>query len=277
MNLEFSHTTLYRYPKPAWDSHNHTWLHPQNTVHQRVTSHSISLEQNTPLVAHKDYYNNQTSYFHLMAPHQELLIVSRGVVITEAAEALPESLVEEAQNCLGAETEFIYPSPRVALDRSWLAATGMPSAQPEQPLAEYLLILLNHFHKRFVYEPGSTHVHTPLSEFVTSKAGVCQDYSHAAIAILREQKIPARYVSGYLHTGLGSRGSHAWIEVFFPDAGWVGFDPTNQTPVGEGYIKLAHGRDYDDCPPLRGVRRGGGKEEMLVEVSVHLSENMALE
>ena len=111
MNLEFSHTTLHRYPKPAWDSHNHTWLHPQNTVHQRVTSHSITLEQDTPLVVHQDYYNNETSYFHLLAPHQELLIVSHGTVVTEAAEALPESSVQEAQNCRGAETEFMWISP----------------------------------------------------------------------------------------------------------------------------------------------------------------------
>lgn len=277
MILKFSHTTRYCYSQPAWDSHNYIWLYPIDNGKQQVISHSINVSPEVCLIEHKDYYGNKNSYFHLLAPHKELKIVSWGTVITKPAQALPGTLVQEVQKYQEAETEFTYSSPRVALGRSWVEAIQIQPARPEQPLAEYLLELLAHFHKHFSYAPGSTHVHTPLAEFVSTKAGVCQDYAHAAIAILREQKIPARYVSGYLHTGLGSRGSHAWIEVFFPENGWVGFDPTNQAPVGEGYIKLAHGRDYDDCPPLRGVRRGGGKEELVVEVSVHPIPDMALE
>ena len=111
-----------------------------------------------------------------------------------------------------------------------------------------------------------------MAEFVRARAGVCQDYTHAMLALCRRIGIPARYVSGYLETGagltLGSDASHAWIEAYLPGSGWVGFDPTNGTLVEQTYVKVGHGRDYDDVPPVKGLRRGGGTESLRVAVRV---------
>jgi transglutaminase-like putative cysteine protease len=147
-----------------------------------------------------------------------------------------------------------------------------PALAPDGDLVEHLTRLTRHLHDFFTYRPSATEIDTPLDEFVRARAGVCQDYTHAMLALCRRIGIPARYVSGYLETGagltLGSDASHAWIEAYLPGSGWVGFDPTNGTLVGQTYVKVGHGRDYDDVPPVRGLRRGGGTESLRVAVRV---------
>lgn len=131
---------------------------------------------------------------------------------------------------------------------------------------------LNHWvYKDLKYTSGLTHVNTTLSEILELRKGVCQDFAHLFIAIARSHGLPARYVSGYLHQGMGYFGDaqmHAWAEVYVPDIGWVGFDPTNDLLAGSDHIKVAHGRDYTDCSPLKGVVYGPGDNESQHKVSV---------
>ena len=176
--------------------------------------------------------------------------------------------------------EFLAPTDRVPLNEDWFAVFDALPLSPGNELVSYLSHLNRYLHGRFDYTPNVTDVNTPITEFAQKNQGVCQDYAHAMLAICRSAEIPARYVSGYVHsnpdgneTMLGAEGSHAWIEVFLPGSGWVGYDPTNGVLVSEAHVKIATGRDYSDLPPVRGLRRGGGKDELEVTVKVRRAED----
>lgn len=134
------------------------------------------------------------------------------------------------------------------------------------------LMDLNHWvFVHLFFKVGVTHVDTPLREIIEKRHGVCQDFTHLFLAIARANHIPARYVSGYLHQGNGYFGDsqmHAWAEAYIPQAGWVGFDPTNDILVANDHIKICHGLDYSDCSPLKGVvySSGGNKTSHSIEV-----------
>jgi hypothetical protein len=131
---------------------------------------------------------------------------------------------------------------------------------------------LNHWVYLYIhFKTGVTNVDTKLEEVLKKKEGVCQDFAHLFCALARANEIPARYVSGYLHQGIGYFGDsqmHAWAECFIPEAGWIGFDPTNDLLVNDNHIKVAHGKDYNDCSPLKGVVYALGKNETMHSVEV---------
>jgi transglutaminase-like putative cysteine protease len=135
-------------------------------------------------------------------------------------------------------------------------------------------------HEQFTYKPGATHVHSSVHDCLVTRAGVCQDFSHLLIAVLRQRGLPARYVSGYLvprHAGdarsameniIGGQASHAWVQAYIPDTGWVGLDPTVGEFVDERHLVVARGRDYGDVPPVRGVYKGHAGQSLSVDVLV---------
>jgi transglutaminase-like putative cysteine protease len=140
-----------------------------------------------------------------------------------------------------------------------------------RPLLDAVQSLTAQIHSDFTYEPGSTSVATPLAEVFEQRKGVCQDFAHLGIACLRSVGLPARYVSGYIETDpppgkpklKGVDGSHAWLSVFVPEAGWLDIDPTNDRVVNSRYVVTAHGRDYRDVPPLNGVIYTEAKTQTL--------------
>lgn len=140
-----------------------------------------------------------------------------------------------------------------------------------EQLFDYLYKLNEEIHGFIAYQKGFTNTETLLKDVVKFKMGVCQDFAHLFIAICRKQKIPARYVSGYLNQGANLTGNmflHAWAEAYIPEIGWIGYDPTNKLVVDHNYIKIAHGLDYQDCSPIKGVLNtvGSNVTEHNVEV-----------
>jgi len=138
-------------------------------------------------------------------------------------------------------------------------------------LFENLQNLNSWIKKEFTFKANVTDIDTDLNHILEIKQGVCQDFTHLFIAIAKQFGIPSRYVSGYLHQGNGYFGDsqmHAWVECCLPDSGWIGFDPTNNLIAAENHIKVAHGKDYSDCPPLKGVVFSSGKNETEYTVSV---------
>jgi transglutaminase-like putative cysteine protease len=136
---------------------------------------------------------------------------------------------------------------------------------------EYLLKLNSYLFELLEYSPESTDVNTPIEEVLSIRKGVCQDYAHLFISVCRKNKIPARYVSGYLNQGadfIGSSQLHAWVEVLIPELGWIGFDSTNNLVVDHHYIKIAHGTDYRDCSPIIGVLETTGTQKSIHSVTV---------
>jgi transglutaminase-like putative cysteine protease len=138
-------------------------------------------------------------------------------------------------------------------------------------LFDYLIGLSNYLHNLLEYSPESTDVNTPIEEVLKIRKGVCQDFAHVLISVCRQNKIPARYVSGYLNQGEGFTGAsqlHAWVEVLIPELGWVGFDSTNNLLADHHYIKIAHGTDYRDCSPIIGVLESTGIQKSIHSVTV---------
>ncbi|MGF1555407.1 transglutaminase-like domain-containing protein [Paucihalobacter sp.] len=138
-------------------------------------------------------------------------------------------------------------------------------------LVDNLIALNNWAYLHLFFKVGVTDVNTTLDEIIDKRNGVCQDFSHLFIAIARKNNIPARYVSGYLHQGDGFFGDsqmHAWVEAYVPNLGWIGFDPTNNLLANHNHIKVSHGRDYNDCPPIKGVIYSSGKNETKYSVEV---------
>jgi transglutaminase-like putative cysteine protease len=141
----------------------------------------------------------------------------------------------------------------------------------EIQIFEYLLNLTSFLFKLLEYSPESTDVNTPIEKVLSIRKGVCQDYAHLFISVCRQNKIPARYVSGYLNQGAGFTGTsqlHAWAEALIPDLGWIGFDATNNLVADHHYIKIAHGTDYRDCSPIIGVLETNGAQKSIHSVTV---------
>ena len=132
-------------------------------------------------------------------------------------------------------------------------------------------ILCDYIHKNFNYQKGITNVFTKIDEIWKIKSGVCQDFTNVLIFLCRKAKIPARYVSGYVFADKTLRGAgatHAWVEIFIPNYGWLGLDPTNNCIANDFHIRLAVGRSYEDCAPVKGVYKGN--QTQLMNVNVHL-------
>lgn len=273
--LRITHVTRYGYEEPAWDSFNQLCLRPNDDYRQTLHAFSLVVTPSVELRSHRDAGGNLIHHFHVPQAHDRLTIAATSVVETYPVPApveVPAGVLPGLRHRL---FEFLAPTARVPLDRDWFEALGAARLAPEDGLVRFVGDLTRYLRERFRYAPNATQVDTALPDFVAAGAGVCQDYAHAMLALCRMAGIPARYVSGYVHphphtseTLLGSEGSHAWVEVFLPGNGWVGYDPTNGVPVGEAHVKMGVGRDYDDVPPVRGWRRGGGAGTLDVEVRV---------
>jgi transglutaminase-like putative cysteine protease len=276
VRLRVRHTTEYRYPEEAQDSFNELWLTPVDDHRQCLLEHRLFIEPLVAVRSRQDYFHNRVQDFHLTTPHKRLKVEVFARVVTFAT---PEPLsvsVSSLEPLRDRFFEFLAPTARVPLHLEWGQILGFRKPHGAESLHDYLLEMTRHLFESFTYDTRATQVDTPLRRFVEGRRGVCQDYAQAMLALCRSYGIPARYVSGYLATGVGAEGSHAWVEAFVPGSGWVGYDPTNNSLVGEQYIKNAHGRDYDDCPPLKGLRRGGGRAELKVFVSVEEEPGKAL-
>lgn len=255
---------------------------------QQVLEHGLTID---PLPARRhaqcDVFGNLRTCFTIDAPHDEFVVDARSrVLLASAAEPLAvdqsppwEQVAESMRYVSGGRfepvSEFVFASPLVPLLPQALSYASELFA-PGRPWLDLALALMHAIHSDLQYEPGVTDVHTPLAAVFAQRRGVCQDYAHLMIGVLRAHGLPARYVSGYLLTRpapgeprlLGADASHAWVQVWCPVQGWVNLDPTNDMVSHLSHVRLAVGRDYSDVPPLRGVIRGGGEHCLEVEVSV---------
>jgi transglutaminase-like putative cysteine protease len=241
---------------------------PEQTVDQFI----LKVLPAARLTHFPDLFSNTISHFQISEPHSSLLIEAQSRVSTNPPTPLPSSaklcsfaeiqdvsIIEAWFNFLQA-SRFVGISPeawKLALDASqglddvWLAA----------------LALMKFVFGYLKYESYSTHVHTHMAEVMADRRGVCQDFAHLLIGLCRVLKIPARYVSGYLATEHAS-ATHAWVEVFIPAHGWRGLDPTHNRQIGETYVKIGHGRDYSDVPPISGNYHGTRERKMTVAVKI---------
>jgi len=266
-------------------------MHPRSDQNQRCLTFQLSVSPRCRVFSYRDHLANHVHHFDIPGQHGQLVIVAESLVEVQPAVEIPPSLAPDAWQNLdrmvqqGDYWEFLFPSefatPTPLLDQ---LANDLDVRRRDDPLM--LLHELNErLYKYFGYKPKSTKVDSPIDVALESRQGVCQDFAHIMITLVRSKlNIPCRYVSGYL----ANRGSeialdtesdrsaasatHAWVEVLMPHFGWVGFDPTNRLVAGERHIRTAIGRDYSDVPPTHGMFRGRAKSELSVAVRVTPSE-----
>lgn len=280
------HITRFRYSAPVTESVMEVRMQPRRDETQHCLSFELTTEPPARITASRDYLGNIVHHFDVLRPHSELTITAQALVTTSAT-PLSAPLGTDAWAELdrlaneGDYVEMLIPSqfarPTAALHAF---ADELQLARRADPLT-VLHDISARLHGALRYTPQSTRVDSPIDVALTQRAGVCQDYAHIMIALVRELGIPCRYVSGYLyhrHDDLSNAApdaTHAWVEALLPQLGWVGFDPTNHTPVDERHIRVAIGRDYADVPPTRGVFKGQAETELGVAVQVRLADEQA--
>jgi len=279
------HCTEYCYEETAQQSHNLACLRPRAFPGQEVEAWRLELDPRPEWRDHwEDVYGNGRESFALSTPHEHLRVTLLARIRrTEApgprcdlpweACALPDGAAWKQASPL--EREFRFPSPLLPA----LEAPGFDCEDcfpPGRNALKALEAFMNKVHQSFRYDPEATSTFTPLEEVYSTRAGVCQDFAHAAIAELRRRGFAAGYVSGYLETApppgrekmRGADATHAWYAVHIPGVGWIHYDPTNNTRAGLRHLITAWGRDYGDVAPLKGVLLGGGKHKIKVHVDV---------
>ncbi|MCA3222852.1 MAG: transglutaminase family protein [Burkholderiales bacterium] len=291
MMLEVVHETRYAYGARVDLAQHLAHLRPRTLPQQRVEAVELAIE---PPPQHWtrgiDVFGNGRDGFALYAPHEALSVTARSRVALQAVASVDgradagAAWDEVAARCryragapFEAASEFVFESPFVP-ELAALRDYGAPSFAPGRSLPQAAHELMQRIRADFTYDGNATEVHTPLAQVFAARRGVCQDFAHLMIGVLRAQGVPARYVSGYLLTQpppgrprlVGADASHAWASAWCPPSGWIDFDPTNALLPGAGqtHVTLAWGRDYGDVMPLRGVIRGGGEHSLTVAVTV---------
>ncbi len=285
MYYSIRHLTKFRYGSPVSESIMETRMHPRSDAGQRCLTFQLSVTPRCRVFSYRDHLANHVHHFDIPGQHGQLVIVAESLVEMEPHLALPVSLTPDAWDELdrlvhaGDFWEMLLPSEFATPTAKLKAlATEFDLRRREDPLT-VLYKLNEQIYSYFAYEPQTTRADSPVDEALTKRAGVCQDFAHIMTALVRwELRIPCRYVSGYLFHGEGVRdrsessATHAWVECFLPELGWVGFDPTNCLIAGDRHIRTAIGRDYADVPPTHGMFRGRSKSELTVAVRVTPSE-----
>lgn len=258
MKLHIHHTTSYRYEKDVVHSTQYLRLTPTDSARQKVLSWNLRLPAHASRSL--DAYGNVLHVITLDYPHQDLVIEAEGYVEVEDS-------AKDVANGLS-PLVFLRATPLTRVDAA-LIEFALPEARYVHSLAEKAARnLMERLHERMSFQPGETDVYTTATEAFAQKQGVCQDFAHVYLALARCIGLPARYVSGYLHTHATEHvSSHAWVEVWVNDY-WWGLDVANGVEAGHQHLKLAVGMDYLDACPIRGIRTGGGDESLNATANV---------
>jgi transglutaminase-like putative cysteine protease len=276
-----THMTRYTYEGPVSHCLSEARLTARVLPSQKLLDWSLSVSPTPSSITKRlDYFGNVVSSFAVLEPHDRFTVTATSLVeiVPFAGDWLVgpswEEAREQIESCADAgllsANEFGWESPFVP----WLeelADYGKSVLHPNRPLVEAAQDLMSKIHSEYTYKPAATSIETPLTEVVSSRKGVCQDFSHVMIGALRACGLSARYVSGYLRgdTDLqGAQASHAWVSVFIPGLGWIDYDPTNNVMPTTGHITIAWGRDFGDVTPVKGITLGGGDHQLEVEVHV---------
>ena len=310
MKYRITHSTIYHYSQSVGLCQNEARLQPRNFWRQQCHSSRFDIKP-TPVDFRErvDYFGNRVAYFSIQQPHTRLDVTAINEVtifprqnnldllnritweqVSSLLQELPlpapppqaqqgqsqqqNQNQEQALEIVDAR-QYVLDSPMVTITTE-LADYAQTSFLPGRALVEVVHDLMQRIYKDFTYDPTFTTIATPLSEVLSFRRGVCQDFAHLAIACLRAYGIAARYISGYVETLpepgkrrlVGADASHAWFSVYIPGTGWLDFDPTNNTVPLDQHITLAWGRDFADVTPLKGIAFGGGQHTLSVSVDV---------
>ena len=276
------HTTTFQYEPAIRESVMEVRVQPRNDAYQRCLSFNLEVDPPANIMVYRDFVGNTVHHFGIAKAHSKINVVAHAVVELNSTPAngfnagdwsdLDHLIANEDHWEMLLPSHYAQPTPlleKLARECN-LERRGNPY--------ELLVELNSAIYQKFSYVPNSTKVDSPIDDALASRQGVCQDFAHIMIALVRQLRIPCRYVSGYLFRGDNDSdrspqsATHAWVEALVPKLGWIAFDPTNDLIGGERHIRVAFGRDYADVPPTKGVYKGETTSKLGVNVTVTLSD-----
>ena len=281
MHYTIRHTTRFRYSAPINESIMEVRIQPRSEGNQYCLDFQLYTSPRAHIMNYRGEFGNRVHHFDIPNSHNQLTITAQALVDVTPPSPLPKALTAQAWDELDALTQsgdywdtlmpscFANPS-----ELLYELAHELDVRRRDDPLT-VLRDLNSAIYRTFEYSPKTTRVDSPIDEALSLRKGVCQDLAHIMITLARHLQIPCRYISGYLYRGEGrstGEATHAWVEAYLPDLGWVGFDPTNNTVTDERHVRVAIGRDYADVPPTRGVFRGKAESELAVTVRIAPSQ-----
>ncbi|MFP4312499.1 MAG: transglutaminase domain-containing protein [Nitriliruptoraceae bacterium] len=281
MRLDIRYVTRFRYAGAVSESQNELRACPTTDHRQALVHYHVRTDPASRVAAYRDHWGTRVDTFGIRLPHRHLEVVAEATVETQepVRPLTPVPLAALQDPTFHDEhLEFLQPSAHV----SWGAGVQAEAGRIAAGVGDDVVALAQAVHDHvggFTYLPGATRIGTPVEEILTARRGVCQDFAHLALALLRSLGVPARYVSGYLFAAADATGSdpgtdevtvqtHAWVEAAIPGWGWFALDPTNNQHVSERHVTIGRGRDYDDVAPFRGVFVGEQRHELEVEVAM---------
>ena len=279
MAYSVRHITNFQYAPAVRESVMEVRMQPRTDFRQRCLSFSLSIEPRANMMVYRDFYGNTVHNFDIPERHQSIEIMAQAIVDVLPTRETDPATVEDWEELdrRVAQTDYwemMVPShfatPTPLLEN---LAQELDLRRRGNPL-ELLRELNSRLYEKFDYAPNTTEVDSPIDDALQSRRGVCQDFAHIMITLVRQLKIPCRYVSGYLYHEDKSMdrspagATHAWVEAYLGELGWVGFDPTNNLEGCDRHVRVALGRDYADVPPTRGIYKGEAESELSVLVTV---------
>ena len=279
MHYAIRHITRFTYDAPIRESVMEIRMQPRTELVQRCLRFELATQPRAHVSSYVDLLGNIVHHFDIPSEHPELIVTAESIVeFVGDAQPAPRPLTLDAWNEIDGSGvtpdvwEMVRPSAFVretALLHEFAESVGVDRTM--DPCAA-VLALSDAVHRSFEYRTHATRVDSPIDEALSSRQGVCQDFAHILIALLRRLRVPSRYVSGYLFHARGEQSAegatHAWVEAWLPDSGWVGVDPTSNVLAGERHVRVAIGRDYADVAPTRGVYKGAASGTLAVAVHV---------
>jgi transglutaminase-like putative cysteine protease len=283
--FKIHHTTKYQYDEPVKESINEIRIYPYQCPEQEVLQHNLMITGHPVVHTSMDYWDNIAGTFNVLPPHKQLTIDSKLIVrTTSSSEFEPNinSSFSELESEVNSQLRLLELSTPEHVQNEEAISEIMNSIyDPKKTIAGIVKESSHYIFENFQYIKGITTVETTVDEILKHRSGVCQDFAHVLLQILRTMKIPSRYVSGYIcpnKNGMRGEGAtHAWIEALIPGYGWAGIDPTNNIWVTDKHIKLAVGRNFNDCSPIKGTFKGSADQNLSVYVSVGYEDGKIFE
>jgi transglutaminase-like putative cysteine protease len=280
------HTTEFAYDGPVSESYNEVRLRPLHDERQSCISFRLTTAPVSRGTAYRDPYGNWVHQFNVLAEHRQLKVEAESVVLAHETPPPPAHPLTLAEFDLRRDQvdeehfDFMAPTAYVPHLTALKEIIEFAEKNSDGTVFGFAQAASDSIYARFRYVKGATHVHSSIEDSLSIGAGVCQDFAHLLLGVLRMRGFPGRYVSGYLVPGttaspdakqedvIGGQATHAWMEVLMPNYGWTPFDPTLGGPVGLRHIRIAYGRDYGDVAPVRGVYKGHAGQRLSVDVRV---------
>lgn len=283
--FKIHHITQYEYDRSVRESINEIKIYPYTCTQQETLQHDVQISGNPKVEYFTDYWGNRSGSFSVLTPHRQLTIESKLVIRTTQSSQLNinfHSGLEELKREISGDIMLIELSePDYIKCQSVIKEVVDPLVIIGRSVAALTEYFSEYIFKNFKYIKGITSIETTVDEILEQKGGVCQDFAHLMLQLLRTAGIPSRYVSGYIcpnKNGMRGEGAtHAWVEVWVPGYGWAGIDPTNNVWVTNSHIKLSVGRHFKDCSPVKGAFKGPARQKLAVYVSVGYEDGHVFE